>query len=203
MWDRFLEIIRGDIRRLDSVIRFNSIPVINQESVSAHSFWVTFYSLLLDQHFRPGVSGDITRSRLLSTAIMHDISECLTGDVVRTFKYSSSEFKNAVNAAEDAMARKYFPQQILELLNSDSGEDERYVTSIVKAADFISLYMFMNREWIRGNRELRPFIDRMVKDLESMAQSSVKSDHAVDQQLSWLYLRMSEQAFIEPESRQV
>lgn len=204
MWNEFVATIRGDIRRLDSVIRYNSIPVYQRESVASHSFWVSLYSVLLHRTLAeyandPSLEGDILRH-----ALTHDLGECLTGDVVRTFKYSSESFKQAVDEAESNMIEKYFPANVRGLFwVSDNSNRSRYIHSIVKAADFTSLYMFMNREWIRGNREIKPFIDRMVKDLDSMSIKTRDSIDPFDHKLSSLYANLSRDAFHEPGTREV
>ena len=41
--------------------------------------------------------------------------------------------------------------------------------AIVKAADFMSLFTYMRREVLMGNREVKPFFQIMVKDLLDMS----------------------------------
>ncbi len=206
-WSEFLNVIRADIRRLDSVIRYNSIPVIQQESVATHSFWVTLYSVLIHKEIYEGDRSSQIEADVMKHALFHDIGECLTGDVVRTFKYSSKEFKNAVDLAEFNMIEKFMPKMIKmsldEIHDRSNHPDGGYIKSVVKAADFVSLYMFMNREWIRGNKEISPFLERMVKDLRSMAIKSYESPELYDNKLSSLYFAMSEEARKEPEMREV
>jgi 5'-deoxynucleotidase YfbR-like HD superfamily hydrolase len=110
-------------------------------------------------------------------AITHDLTEALTGDLVRTFKYSSPEFKKAVNKAEDDMLAR-FPSMIVELYqlwDREAGKDKSYVEAVVKAADFMSLHQYMIREVARGNAEINPFLERMVHDLR-MEGKSVEND---------------------------
>lgn len=204
MWNEFLSTVRGDIRRLDSVIRYNSIPVIQRESVASHSFWVSIYSLLLHRTLNQFREEPKIEATILRYSLTHDLGECLTGDVVRTFKYSSKEFRDAVNQAEELMISKYFPVSIRDILwDLDDTKESKYIKSIVKAADFVSLYMFMNREWARGNRELLPFIERMVSDLKSMASESLMTGEDYDTHLSSLYSVMSLEAYLEPGKRPV
>jgi hypothetical protein len=205
-WSGLLNTIRGDVRRLDSTIRYNSIPVYQQESVATHSFWVSFYALLVHKQLYPE-QDSMLESSVLKHALLHDIGECLTGDVVRTFKYSSQKFKEAVDLAEYNMVEKYMPIQIKQVLNEIEMDSESsigpYIKCIVKVADFISLYMFMNREWIRGNREILPFIDRMQKDLRLMGEKTKASSEWFDQVVSSLYFSMADETFLEPSTRTV
>jgi 5'-deoxynucleotidase YfbR-like HD superfamily hydrolase len=205
-WSSLLNTIRGDVRRLDSTIRYNSIPVYQQESVATHSFWVSFYSLLVHKQLHPE-QNSMLESSVLKHALLHDIGECLTGDVVRTFKYSSQKFKEAVDLAEYNMVERYMPIQIKQVLNEiemdSTSSIGSYIKCVVKVADFISLYMFMNREWIRGNREILPFIDRMQKDLRLMGEKTRASDEWFDKAVSSLYFSMADETFLEPSTRTV
>jgi len=205
-WDEFLGCIQGDIRRLDSVIRYNSIPVLQRESVATHTFWVTLYAILIHRHIHKGGTASHVEQEIMLAALTHDLAECVTGDVVRTFKYSNPELKRCIDESEDMMVVRYFPEALKSIMrDSDriySSSSGQYVKSIIKAADFTSLFMFMNREWIRGNREITPFIKRMVRDLEAFAYVD-ESAEWYDKELSHLYHLMSEQALCVPPNREV
>lgn len=173
-WQKVLDAASCDVRRLDYVDRFSSIPVLVKENVSSHSYWVSLYSILIHEN----LSGD---RRLLGPisvhAITHDIVESLTGDLVRTFKYSSDVFKSAVNSAEHNMY-SHLPDAI-QILNHiweyEAGQDAKYVKAVVKAADFMSLHQYMIREVARGNEEIRPFFQRMITDLR-IEEEKFKTD---------------------------
>lgn len=167
-WEPLLRAMTDDVRRLDSVTRFSSIPVAVPETVSQHSFWVATYSAMLVRHLR--VAGIM--EAVLIHALTHDLAECVTGDVVRTFKYSTPEFKKAVDAAEEELTDK-LPGAIKDLYaaadDAAPGKAEPRVRMIVKAADWISLYQYMRREAARGNREIIPYFARMESELDGQA----------------------------------
>lgn len=205
-WKRFINVIQGDIRRLDQVVRFNSIPTLHHETVATHSFWVVTYALLIHRSLRKDPSDDKLERDILLAALTHDFAECITGDVVRTFKYSDVDLKKAIDKAEDQMVSQYFPEELKSIMHESSdafrSSSGKYIKSVIKAADFASLFMFMNREWIRGNREIRPFLERMKDDLRRIAATSALGDW-YDVELSRLYNTMSEEAMNEPEMRLV
>lgn len=190
-WEGMLSAASCDVRRLDYVDRFSSIPVTIRETVSAHSYWVCLYAVLIHRHLNgnPALIGPICLN-----AITHDLIECITGDIVRTFKYSSPEFKMAVDLAEGNMLTK-LPQPIQELFHlweELAGVDKPYVSAVVKTADFVSLHQYMVREVSRGNLEIRPFFERMCKDLRTEAEKlSGHSDPRVAS-MAGLFSKMAE-----------
>lgn len=168
VWQGVLEAASGDGRRLSYVDRYASIPVLIKENVAEHSYWVAQYSLLIH---RACGAPDALIGPVLSYALVHDFVECVSGDLVRTFKYSTEELKRAVDDAEEKLAEG-FPAEVKDLMRlpwalATEAEDAAYVKAVVKAADFVSLHQYMVREVNRGNREIAPFYERMKKDLTS------------------------------------
>jgi 5'-deoxynucleotidase YfbR-like HD superfamily hydrolase len=198
-----LEAIDGDVRRLDSVIRFSSIPTIVQESVSAHSFWVAFNAALIHRVIRP--EDEMVLGAVVMKAIVHDLAECVTGDVVRTFKYSTPELRMAIEVAEDKLVADfaapihYLMRQAFHSIHNDHSQ---YISGVVKAADFMSLLHYMKREVRRGNREvIHPYYIRMEEDLNkhALAHSMTATHHCdsarrEEMALSTLYSQMREVA---------
>lgn len=166
-WKGLIGDVAGDVRRLDYVNRYSSIPVVHQESVASHSYWVTVYSLLIHREMFPGM-GDMERA-IVVHALTHDMGECVTGDLVRTFKYSDPALKKAADAAEERLAAR-LPNRIQSLFKTveeaKAGPDFAYIKDVTKAADFLSLTLYMNRELVRGNQEILPFFERMEQDLQ-------------------------------------
>ncbi len=199
-WDGLLEAAGSDVRRLDYVIRYSSVPVTFSESVSAHSYWVSLYSVMIHREILQLVSKNsflspTTEGKILLRAVVHDLAECVTGDVVRVFKYSSTELKDAIDDGEQAMIDKYLPGKLREIVVgglSEDSEEDAYAKDVVKAADFLSLYHFMLREVQRGNREIEPFFKRMRTDLAKAGASQAMKKGAWSGALGGLYVRMSE-----------
>lgn len=168
IWKEIVGASSGDVRRLDYVWRYSSIPALVYENTSAHSFWVTLYAAMIQNEV---ASDDFqTMAAVTLAACVHDLSDAVAGDVVRVFKYSSDHFRDQVNAAERKMVDRMDPKlrdlvQVSEMLTSGVGKE--YVESVVKVADFMSLFQYMRREAMRGNTEIRNFYWRMVKDLKA------------------------------------
>lgn len=175
-WKPLLEAASSDIRRLDYVTRYSSIPVTVPENDSTHMYWVSVYSMMVHRKL---VGPKELDALIMQHALTHDALECLSGDIVRTFKYSSREFRAAVNKAEQGLASS-LPVEVRSLLDevqlhiTSFGHSHHwkgdYVKDVVKAADFMSLYQYMWREKKRGNSEIDPFFGRMIEDLKGMAK---------------------------------
>src|ERR1051325_1854338 len=83
------------VSRLDTVVRFNGTPVTRQETVSQHSYWVTFYSnLLFKDLFQLAFIADNKENLYyrmynyaLRIAIHHDNDEIYHSDIVYDTKY--------------------------------------------------------------------------------------------------------------------
>lgn len=175
-WRGLISDSSGNIRRLANVWRYSSIPISVPENVADHSYYVAVYAMMIHQELanqlaKPALMKPEIVAAILLKAVVHDVREAVTGDLVRPFKYSTPEFKEAVDAAEHNMAKKLLPAQVLNMENLAermAGKQAAYVGAVVKAADFMSLYQFMRREVLRGNCEIRDFVGRLVKDLTSM-----------------------------------
>ncbi len=160
----------GDVRRLSHVTRFSSIPVSVLETTAEHSFWVTLFSMMIHRHLG---APDEHVAEITTHAVLHDLAECVTGDVVRTFKYATPEIKQAVDDAELILTEKLLPPEVKSLYAWSEGlapgenpqDYSDYAKAVVKAADWMSLYHYMRREAARGNREIIPFYNRMTVEL--------------------------------------
>lgn len=170
MWSQLISASK-EIQRADYVWRYGTIPVITPENLSTHSYAVTAYSAMI--HRSLNQNDPLTLSACLMYAIVHDMVETKSGDIVRTFKYRSQDLKEAIDEAEKEVIKEFDPKVVdlfetSNLLADQCGKPE-LVKFIVKAADFMSLHSYMTRELCRGNYEILPFYGRMVSDLRGMS----------------------------------
>lgn len=200
-WDRLVEASSSDVRRLASVWRYSSIPIVSDENTAEHSFWVTLYSALILQELGGRASESDVLGATLLYATIHDASECVTGDIIRLMKYATPEMKASVDSAEALLAAKHLHRDVLSLSGMSDGlmvttGEKALIKSVVKVADFISLFQFMRREAMRGNLEVIPFFKRMVEDLNAMLSSSPDVSFGSGQVFhqSQVYLALSSRA---------
>lgn len=182
-WGGVVKAISGDIRRLDDVWRYSSIPIVHTEATSTHSFWVTMYSALILKELGGEAMDPSIVAPVLLYATVHDSAECVTGDIIRLMKYATPEMKSSVDAAEEILSEKHLHPTIKSLIKEAGGManacpgSKGFVKGVVKVADFMSLFQFMRREAMRGNLEISQFFQRMEDDFASMAESSLPLEY--------------------------
>ena len=95
------EALFGTLRRMHHVRRYSSIPLIHPENVAEHSWQITMlgYLIGLDLQDR-GIT--IAMEMLLRRLLMHDLSEALSGDIIRSFKHSNPKLLKEINDADHA-----------------------------------------------------------------------------------------------------
>lgn len=189
-WKKLLDASSGDIRRLSHVVRYSSIPVCVSENVAEHSYFVSLYALMIHQVMRPENTELI--GAIVVHALLHDVAEAKTGDVVRTFKYSSEALKREIDFAEEKIIEGFDVciKQAYSVSTSLSRGNEDYVKKVVKAADFLSLQQYMVREYKRGNQEIYPYFELMLKDLMSMSAIMSNDQSSFGYEFSLLYEEM-------------
>lgn len=170
-WESLINASTNDLRRLGAVWRFSSIPVCERENVAEHSFWVAIYGAMIHRTIYGNVDGEKLLGAVVLKALVHDLPECITGDMVRLFKYATPELKSEVDRAESILT-DHLPPEVKDLIIASESNSSAYVEAVVKAADFMSLFQYMRREAARGNMEIIPYFNRMVDDLVHMSKNS-------------------------------
>lgn len=198
-WLEFIE-LTSTFKGLDYAWRYGTIPITVRENVSTHLFWVTHYATLLHLEIDP--TDRTTIGAVLLGASLHDTLEKTSGEIVRTFKYLTPELKREIDRAEQIIIDQLPPDakrlfHTYEMMLSDLGPNgSQYVETLIKVADFIAVFQFMKRELERGNREIDPYYDRMIDDLQMMMNStpSVLSPRGVTFHPGMVYEAMCESA---------
>lgn len=144
------DIFLGSTVRASHIVRYSTIPVHHQESVAEHSFYVALYTTLMGRALscEPSIVG-----AAVQYALIHDIDECLTGDFLRSFKYSDPLLTKAIHSgAEQAAGR------ILQELGDPSllgywvdAKSHRASGMLVRFADFLSVGSYLFREASLGS----------------------------------------------------
>lgn len=195
-WTSLLHATSGDIRRASSTWRYSSIPVCQYENLMEHTGYVAAFGAMIAQQLY-GIHAPVIGAVLMK-AVTHDLDECVTGDVVRTFKYSDQALKKEIDRAGAALVSQMEPEtqdlfsaadEMIRLSGDPDG-----VKAIVKAADFVSLFQYMRREAALHNFEIIPYFARMVVDLQSMASAAGRGE------LAGLYSAMASEAGMIAES---
>jgi len=137
------------LRRLSNVPRWTVVPTIRSQNVAEHSFHVCTLALWLADRSAAVSDGRITREQLVYAALYHDEFESITGDIAAPAK------KWIDNAQFDKMKTT---------LNIKEYENEE-IKSIIKVADLMEAYLFLQEELAMGNSSLRSIMEDVVNNL--------------------------------------
>jgi 5'-deoxynucleotidase YfbR-like HD superfamily hydrolase len=174
------ELLMGESRRLSHVKRYSSIPVNRGETVAEHSFYVTYYSLLVagdllatlnclnsvkESTLTHGYGLSLDWQKLLGSAMLHDISECMTGDIVRQVKHDNEGLhqdflkleRKVVHFIENKVEVKFF--DLWRVAKDDSLEGR-----IVAIGDALSVVSYAIEEYLTGNAYLLRVLEEVRRD---------------------------------------
>lgn len=158
-------ILYGEFRRAAHVWRFSSLPVIKQENVAEHSFWTALIGMAIACEIgREELTGEVAQR-----AILHDIEEVGTGDLVREMKYFDPELRASIRKVEVQFAAALFDK-----LGPPAGRHFEHIWEnakdgtlpgrIVALADLLCVLAYCHSERKMGNTGLGR-IERDCSDL--------------------------------------
>lgn len=142
-----------ELRTAAIIPRWSVVWTLNKDTVSNHSFYVTMYAYHIAKLIR--WNGDM--SVLMYAALVHDLDEVVTGDIVSPVKRAIIDEKISGPYILDKMTER-MPIIMKELdtvyeRNKGSSKDEE-INAIVKAADRLDALLFLVIEQRMGNRHV-------------------------------------------------
>lgn len=166
-------------RKLDKVVRFSANIRIKDESVSEHSFHVALYAMILADLEEKIFKNKIDKEKILKTALLHDLEECLTGDIIYGFKHTHQSLTKEIKK----ISQKFFANLIKDLPEEISQEyinfwqrakDEKTIEGkIIEAADKLEGLIYTLNEFSLGNREFEAAIKTYKKQLKEIKLKSI------------------------------
>jgi 5'-deoxynucleotidase YfbR-like HD superfamily hydrolase len=149
-----------ELRTASIVQRWSIVRTLNPDSVANHSFYVTFYALQIARL----IQWTGPYEALTFAALMHDIEETFTGDVVSPVKRQIVDPGALSNFIEEQM------KQRLPLISGqlDAIYDSHWATNIeriIKVADKVDAVVHLIIEQRMGNTVLKPLYDDCLENL--------------------------------------
>lgn len=168
-----------DEKKLDRVIRFSAHTRIKDESVAEHSFHVALYAMILADLEEKIFQNKVDKEKVLKTALLHDLEECQTGDIIYGFKHTDRKLASEIKKIsrrffEDLM--KNLPKEISkEYMNLwERAKDKRKIEGkIVEAADKLEGLIYVLNEFALGNKSFQKAITVYKKQLKEIRLKSV------------------------------
>jgi len=160
-------------RSLAHVVRFNGKPQQFTESVAEHSFYVTYFTNIL-LYFLKKAKEEVDEAKALKIALVHDMEEAFSGDILTPFKHYNEEITEAirkVNRDTIPMMFENLPEnlglELVELWRQDAEQSSKEA-QVVKLADKLSLISKCYEEMKVGNDYFRPIYEKELEKLKSL-----------------------------------
>lgn len=160
---------------LHRVLRYSTLPVHYQEDVAQHSWYVSFYALViyeLIREFDPDC--EIDKGTLLERAIVHDLDEMISGDVHRPFKYADKDMKDSMTKVALRLLLKWQTEAQLPSTVYHSAVDAKsgIEGEIIRLSDMLSVASFTIENHKMGNTFVIEVAENVVKALTEFVESS-------------------------------
>jgi len=127
---------------LEHTKRYSMKPVIHQESVASHSFFVALGVLLMANDYRFDVD------RAIKIAICHDLAEMEISDVNHLVKKNFPMVAQALKEAEEQIVKR-FPLEVADYCNMY--HDGSVESMVVHYADALQCRQYSKNELNMGN----------------------------------------------------
>lgn len=177
------EVMFGKIGRLKDTFRYSAQPVISRENVAEHSFWTAMIGISIAYEVNEKVVG-----RVALKAIVHDIEECMTGDLVRDMKYANPDTREAIAKVErEFIGKLLYPMEATGekiLLEWQYSKDNTVAGQIVKLSDTLSVIQYCTKEMELGNTnlvEIKNTCSSLISNMELISSLDDIAFHALEE----------------------
>jgi putative hydrolase of HD superfamily len=174
---RFAEFLSRE-RNLGKIIRFSARTRLKDESVAEHTFHAALYAMILAD-IEKQLGKKVDSEKILRAALLHDLEECMTGDILYDFKHSNKKLANGITK----MGIKFYEALMKNLPKNLStkyieirrhGKDLNTIEGkIVEAADKFEALIYAVEEYSLGNKSFKPIAKRLIKTLKRLKLKSV------------------------------
>ncbi len=160
-------------RSLAHVVRFNGKPQHFTESVAEHSFYVAYFTSIL-LHFLKNAEEEINEVKALKIALVHDMEEAFSGDILTPFKHYNEEITEAIHKVNRNAIPIMFedlPKDLsMELIKlwTENAEQNSKEAEVVQLADKLSLISKCYEEIKVGNDYFKPIYERELEKLKNL-----------------------------------
>lgn len=162
------------ISRMKYINRWGLMRNTRNENIAEHSLEVAIiaHAMAVIGNTQFGKNYNAERAGML--AVFHDCSEIITGDLPTPVKYHSDEIRQAYQEVENlaenrlvAMLPQSMTEEYKELLTY-SGEGDKELRPLVKAADKISAVIKCIEEEKSGNEEFKKAQETLMETIKNM-----------------------------------
>jgi len=146
--------------RLSCIMRFNNTPRIASENVAEHSYYVAFLAMLIGDYLENrGIK--LNKLRLLQMALLHDIEETVSGDILAPIKQGmfrkELEKENTKNITLLTVGLEN--GKIYSNLWHEVADEKTLEAKIIKLVDRMACIIYCIREIHLGNKYFRAILE--------------------------------------------
>lgn len=157
-------------RRLAQIKRYHATPLHQNETVAEHSFYVAMIArAICGVLAEKGIK--VKTQEVLEKALIHDIEEMFSGDIIQPFKYSDPTLKGLIDKLNLKSVEKAFeglpPTLALHLktLWKDYHAEATLEDKIVRISDRLSLIAYCLEQIRLGNHFMIEILTNGMKIL--------------------------------------
>lgn len=160
--------MNGSVKRLSHLRRYSSFRAIWEENVAEHTFYCAFMAWLIAVDLQQ-CGWYVDRGKVAEIALVHDLEEALTGDIITIFKNSHPDLKKNIKKmgreCAAAMFEEYGPSGDT-IHKTWAAQDQRSLeSSIVGFADLLCVVAYAREEVLAGNQAFEPVIRDIHRDM--------------------------------------
>lgn len=160
----------SNVYQLKNVIRYNTRPVLKQESVAEHSFYVALFALKICDDYN--INENIKKDAVIKS-LLHDMPEIELNDITHNVK-EKLRLRPFLKAYEDEYYKTHY-SQYYELMSTSHD----LTSIIVVLADAWSVFQYVNNEMSLGNKskqieEIDNEIRQRIQDLTNALEYALQ-----------------------------
>lgn len=180
----FEELLHGQVRRMPRTIRYSSYFVQRGENTAEHSWYVAYFSLIIGRHLQD-TAVQVDMGKLLTSAVLHDIEETVTGDITTRVKYGSRKVRDGVEEFAKELVPSLFASTLPDypsikdlVVRWEHAKDKETVEGqIVRLADVLSVVSYITDEIAGGNQFVARILRETFLRVKMMRDGFEKSNH--------------------------
>lgn len=160
----------SNVYQLKNVIRYNTRPILKQESVAEHSFYVALFTLKICDDYN--INENIKKDAVIKS-LLHDMPEIELNDITHNVK-EKLRLRPFLKAYEDEYYKTHY-SQYYELMSTSHD----LTSIIVVLADAWSVFQYVNNEMSLGNKskqieEIDNEIRQRIQDLTNALECALQ-----------------------------
>lgn len=175
----------SELRVLEHVPRWPIVATHQKQNVASHSYYVTLYAYIIARM----IKWDGPKSYLMLSALIHDLEEAATSDIVSPVKKQIIDEDKYQAFTEAYLTDKFRPiiDDVIDQEDKMKAKTFEEAQTIIKAADRMDSLFFLIWERRMGNTIIDP-LRHSAQSLLEGAWRSLPADEAVLSRLWQLYV---------------